>query len=70
MELFDGIPEVLDNCCFVFGESLVIIAHCRWKPINLAIYLASKIRNKFHCDVTLTMTDDDGCNQYEFFKGE
>ncbi len=69
VDVFDGFAEYANESYWEHGDTLVIIICCKWKPMNMAIRMANKIRDKFFCDVTLTMTDDDGCNQYYFLKG-
>jgi hypothetical protein len=69
IELFENHSESVDQSCFEVPNSLIIILYCKWKPIDLAISLCKKVRDKFGCDTTLTMTDDDECNEYRFFKG-
>jgi len=69
-DLFSGYDiEGIDDCFIEISNALFLVVFCKWKPMNYAISVANKIRDKFYCDVTLTMTDDDGCNQYYFLKG-
>ncbi len=68
-QLFDSNADYIDEACHEIGQSLFIIAHTKYKPLHMAIRVAEDIRKKFYCDVTLTMTDDEGCDEYRFYKG-
>ena len=61
--------EYLEDSYWKHGQSLVFIIFGKYENFNVALHLAQSIRDKFYCDVTLTMTDDDDCNEYQFFKG-
>lgn len=67
--LFDGNSDYLDEACHLIGDSLFIILLTKYKPLHMATRVAEDIRKKFCCDVTLAMTDDEGCNEYRFYKG-
>ncbi len=70
LELFDNMGEYVDEAAFETPQSLFIVTHCKWKSREMPKNMAQAIRNKFGCDVTFTMTDDDECDEYILFKGK
>jgi hypothetical protein len=69
IDMFDNNTECLDENSFLIGQGAIIVINTKWKHMNQAIQLAVSIRNKFGCDISVSMTDDDGCNEYQFFRG-
>jgi hypothetical protein len=69
IQLFDGNSDYIDEACHEIFQSLFIVAHTKYKPMQFATMMAEDIRKKFYSDITLTMTDDEGCNEYRFYKG-
>jgi len=66
--LFDGNADYIDESCHDINGCLFIVALTNYKPIKYAFSLAEQVRKKFYCDVTLTMTDDEGCDEYRFYR--
>jgi hypothetical protein len=68
-ELFDGNLDLF-NHSYIDFSGLIITAHTKYKSFDMAVRVAQQINKKFHNNITLTMTDDCGCDKYEFFKGK
>lgn len=60
-ELFEDDIYNLDSGNVVLKGNLIVVINGKWLRLEKVESAALKISDKFHTDIILTMTDDDGC---------
>ena len=51
------------------GNNLIVGIYGKYLKFDAIEGLATKVSDKFFCDITMTMTDDDGCAKGLFIEG-
>lgn len=68
-EMFLDDNGIFDQSFAVLANSLVLAIQGKWLPFEKVEHCAVKISDKFHCDIAMVMTDDDGCAKGSFIEG-
>ena len=67
--LYQDDNEVFDHSHAVLGNNIILACSGKWLKYEAVEQMAITISNKFHCDISMLMTDDDGCARGSFLEG-